>query len=166
MSILLIRHGSAGNRFTWGGDDTDRPLDPLGVAQAASLAEDFVALPVSVVLSSQAVRCQQTVLPLARRAGLRVTVDEALFEGMSSQALQLVERLAKDDDRNGAAVLCSHGDVISEILRSLILIGIRTSGDRGSAKSSVWELSCRGGIIVEGRYHHPSSVEIPFSTGD
>ena len=78
MSILVVRHGSAGNRLTWKGDD-DRPLDPRGAAQAASLAEAFADFPVSVVLSSRAVRCQQTVLPLARRTGLEVTPDPALY---------------------------------------------------------------------------------------
>ena len=56
MSILVVRHGSAGNRLAWEGDDDDRPLDPRGAAQAASLAEAFADFPVSVVLSSRAVR--------------------------------------------------------------------------------------------------------------
>ena len=47
------------------------------------------------MLSSRAVRCQQTVLPLARRAGLEVTPDPALYEGASLQALRLVETLAR-----------------------------------------------------------------------
>ncbi len=89
MSILVVRHGSAGNRLAWEGDDADRPLDPRGAAQAVSLAEAFADFPVSVVLSSRAVRCQQTVLPLARRAGLEVTparccTKERLFRRFGS----------------------------------------------------------------------------------
>ena len=81
MSILVVRHGSAGNHLAWEGDDADRPLDPRGTAQAASLAEAFAGFPVSVVLSSRAVRCQQTVLPLARRTSLEVAPDPVLCEG-------------------------------------------------------------------------------------
>ena len=158
MSILVVRHGSAGNHLAWEGDDADRPLDPRGLAQAASLAEAFAGFPVSLVLSSRAVRCQNTVLPLARQAGLEVAPDPVLYEGASLQALRLVETLAKDDERNNTTVLCSHGDVISEMLHNLILTGVRTHGDRGCAKGSVWELSCRGGVVVEGRYHHPPTV--------
>ena len=158
MSILVVRHGSAGNRLAWEGDDADRPLDPRGAAQAASLAEAFADFPVSVVLSSRAVRCQQTVLPLARRAGLEVAPDPVLYEGASLQALRLVETLARDDDQNDATVLCSHGDVISEMLHNLMLTGVPTHGDRGCAEGSVWELSCRGGVVVEGRYHHPPTA--------
>ena len=58
MRILVVRHGSAGNRLAWEGDDADRPLDPRGAAQAAARAEAFVDFPVSVVLSSRAVRYQ------------------------------------------------------------------------------------------------------------
>ena len=158
MSILVVRHGSAGNHLAWEGDDADRPLDSRGTAQAASLAEAFADFPVSVVLSSRAVRCQQTVLPLARRTGLEVAPDPVLCEGGSLRALQLVETLARDDGQNDVTVLCSHGDVISEILHNLMLTGVRTHGDRGCAEGSVWELSCRGGIVVEGRYHPPPTA--------
>ena len=64
----------------------------------------------------------------------------------------------RDDDQNDATVLCSHGDMISEMLHNLILPGVRTHGDRGCAEGSVWELSCRGGVVVEGRYHHPPTA--------
>ena len=37
MTILLIRHASAGDRYRWWGDDADRPLDERGVAEAAAL---------------------------------------------------------------------------------------------------------------------------------
>ena len=158
MNILVVRHGSAGNHLAWEGDDDERPLDPRGTAQAASLAEAFADFPVTVVLSSRAVRCQQTVLPLARRAGLEVALDPMLYEGASLQALRLVETLARDDDQNTVTVLCSHGDVISEMLHKLMLTGLRAHGDRGCAKGSVWELSCREGVIVEGRYHHPPTA--------
>ena len=158
MSILVVRHGSAGNHLDWKGDDADRPLDSRGLAQAASLAEAFADFPVSVVLSSRAVRCQQTVLPLAQRAGLEVAPDPVLCEGGSLRALRLVETLARDDGQNDMTVLCSHGDVISEILHNLMLTGVRTHGDRGCAEGSVWELSCRGGIVVEGHYHPPPTA--------
>ena len=158
MSILVVRHGSAGNHLAWEGGDADRPLDSRGTAQAASLAEAFADFPVSVVLSSRAVRCQQTVLPLARRTGLEVAPDPVLCEGASLRALRLVETLARGDDQNDVAVLCSHGDVISEMLHNLMLTGVRTHGNRGCAEGSVWELSCRGGVVVEGRYHHPPTA--------
>ena len=158
MTILVVRHGSAGSHLAWEGDDDDRPLDPRGAAQAASLAEAFADFPVSVELSSRAVRCQQTVLPLARRTGLEVAPDPVLCEGASLRALRLVETLARGDDQNDATVLCSHGDVISEMLHNLMLTGVRTHGNRGCAEGSVWELSCRGGVVTKARYHPPPTA--------
>ena len=42
MTILLIRHASAGDRYRWWGDDADRPLDERGVAEAAALVDERV----------------------------------------------------------------------------------------------------------------------------
>ena len=126
MSILVVRRGSTSDRLAWEGDDADRPLDPLGAVQAASLVDSFADLPVSVVLSSRAIKCQQTVLPLARQAGLKVAHDPVLCEGASLQALQLVKTLGRSNNRNGTSILRCHRDMISEILRSLMLTGVRT----------------------------------------
>jgi len=35
-SILVVRHGSTGNRSSWTGDDGERPLDETLIAQASS----------------------------------------------------------------------------------------------------------------------------------
>ncbi|MEE2769100.1 MAG: phosphoglycerate mutase family protein [Actinomycetota bacterium] len=158
MSILVVRHASAGTRLTEDGDDAERPLDRNGTLQAASIADAFTDRSVSTVLSSRAVRCQQTVSPLAQRAGLTVVVSAALFEGASLQAVRLVNGMAEADDGNETTVLCSHGDVVSEIVRSLALAGMRTRGDRGCAKGSVWELICSNGEVVEGHYHRAPSL--------
>ncbi len=34
MSLLLIRHGSAGDPYRWVGEDVDRPVVARGAAQA------------------------------------------------------------------------------------------------------------------------------------
>lgn len=156
MSILVVRHASAGARLAQG-DDAERPLDKQGILQAASIAENFSDRAVSKVLSSRALRCQQTVSPLAQRTGLTVVVSTTLFEGTSIGAIRLVRDIAKADDDTGTTVLCSHGDVISEILRSMSLAGVRTGGDMGCAKGSVWELICSNGTVAEGRYHQPQN---------
>ncbi|MCW2615032.1 MAG: hydrolase, partial [Frankiales bacterium] len=42
-TVLLLRHGSAGDRDDWAGDDDLRPLDPTGKAQALAAADTLVA---------------------------------------------------------------------------------------------------------------------------
>jgi phosphohistidine phosphatase SixA len=110
LSVILLRHASAGDRRTWDGDDMLRPLDKRGRKQAAKLRDELRARGVRRVVSSPYVRCMQTVAPL----GLDVVPDERLAEGASERDTR--ELLATLDD----AVACTHGDVVENVLgRSL-----------------------------------------------
>jgi 8-oxo-(d)GTP phosphatase len=106
MSVILLRHASAGDRKTWQGDDRLRPLDERGREQALALAERLRAQGVERVYSSPYVRCTQTVAPL----GLEIVPDERLAEGAPLEAT--LELLRDLDD----AVACTHGDVIEVVL--------------------------------------------------
>jgi 8-oxo-(d)GTP phosphatase len=110
MSVILLRHASAGKREAWHGDDRLRPLDKRGRVQAEALRDLLRARGVRQVVSSPYVRCTQTVAPL----GLEIVTDERLAEGAPVEAtLALLREL---DD----AVACTHGDVIEAVLgRSL-----------------------------------------------
>ena len=110
MSVILLRHASAGKREDWSGDDRLRPLDKRGRAQAEALAGLLRARGVTHVVSSPYVRCMQTVTPL----GLEIVPDERLAEGAPLEVtLTLLREL---DD----SVACTHGDVIDAVLgRSL-----------------------------------------------
>lgn len=106
MTVVLLRHASAGRRSDWEGDDRLRPLDCRGHAQAEALREVLLVHAVTRVLSSPYVRCTQTVAPL----GLDVESDERLSEGASRLAtVALLEELDH-------AVACTHGDVIENVL--------------------------------------------------
>jgi 8-oxo-dGTP diphosphatase len=78
--VLVIRHASAGDSAGWKGDDRLRPLDAKGFAQAARLVELLDGYEISRVLSSPALRCLQTVEPLAHQRGLEVEVHDELAE--------------------------------------------------------------------------------------
>ena len=126
MSVILLRHASAGDRSTWDGDDMLRPLDKRGRKQAAKLRDELRARGVKRVVSSPYVRCMQTVAPL----GLDVVPDERLAEGASERDTR--ELLATLDE----AVACTHGDVVENVLgRSLkkgaavVLDGDRVVGE-------------------------------------
>ncbi|MBA3366903.1 MAG: histidine phosphatase family protein, partial [Actinobacteria bacterium] len=110
MTVLLVRHASAGDRSDWEGDDALRPIDAGGRRQAKGLAE--LEYGVTRVLSSPAVRCVQTVAPLAERLGLPVEERGELDEGSSRDTVGvLLEELADE-----TAVLCTHGDVIQDLI--------------------------------------------------
>ncbi len=106
MSVILLRHASAGKREEWSGDDRLRPLDKRGYAQAAALGDLLRARGVQHVVSSPYVRCTETVAPL----GLEIVPDERLAEGAPVEA---VLTLLRELD---GAVACTHGDVIEAVL--------------------------------------------------
>ena len=105
MTLLLIRHASAGDRDDWVGDDLPRPLDARGRDQASRLPELLSDYEIARVLSSPAVRCVQTVEPLARSRGLDIEVHEELSEEQQGEAgAELVRALIGEQ-----AALCIHG---------------------------------------------------------
>jgi phosphohistidine phosphatase SixA len=106
MSVIVLRHASAGDRDEWQGDDRLRPLDKRGRKQAERLRDVLLAHDVTRVLSSPYVRCTQTVAPL----GLDIETDDRLAEGASPEST--LELLADLD----GAVACTHGDVIEALL--------------------------------------------------
>jgi len=106
MSVVLLRHASAGDRDAWQGDDRLRPLDKRGRKQAEKLRDRLLALGVKRVVSSPYVRCVQTVEPL----GLEIELDDRLAEGAARE-----ETLALLAEADGA-VACTHGDVIENVL--------------------------------------------------
>jgi phosphohistidine phosphatase SixA len=105
VSVILLRHASAGDRRAWSGDDLLRPLDERGRAQAVALRDVLRAHGVQRVFSSPYVRCMQTVAPL----GLEIVPDDRLAEGAPAEATRNLLRNLDD------AVACTHGDVIEAV---------------------------------------------------
>ena len=138
MTIYLVRHASAGSRGH-GASDRERPLDEHGLLQAKEIATRLSGRRVDRILSSPAVRCAQTVEPLASALGLDVELDEALWEGRELEPM--LELLFAAAERSGDSVLCSHGDMIPWTIGTLRSAGMPTEGRKqGCAKGHFWEL--------------------------
>ena len=154
MTILLVRHGSAGDPYRWSGDDVDRPLDAAGKTQALGLDATVSEMGQRVVrvLSSRATRCLQTVEPLSERHGVPAEVEDDLFEGAADHTIRLVRDLAGTAEDGTLTILCSHSDVIPEVIRDLATDGVGLSGGRGCAYASIWELTTTDGRIVHAHY--------------
>ena len=79
--------------------------------------------------------------------------DELAEGANAKKAADLLVELAT---KKGDSVLCTHGDLIPEVLRRLHRDGCRLESDLQFAKGSTWELSVNdGGAIVSGRYQPP-----------
>jgi phosphohistidine phosphatase SixA len=140
VTIFLVRHANAGTRRGWAGPDGARALSNRGESQAVMLADQLGDRPVKRVLSSPFVRCAQTVAPLAERLGVDVELDERLAEGRPfAPVVDLVAELPDD------SVLCSHGDLIPEVMDALVRRGLEVVGVHDGRKGSRWEIERQGG---------------------
>lgn len=136
MSVLLVRHAKAGHREKWDEPDDLRPLSAKGEAQAAALVALVAGYEIERVLSSPYLRCTQTVAPLAAARGLAVEPCDDLAEGEGQAGVALAARLVGEP---GFTVLCSHGDVIEEVLGAL---GV--DRDDYTRKGATWILEAAG----------------------
>lgn len=153
---MLVRHAHALARKEWAGADRLRPLSEQGRREAYGLvllAWSFP--PVSRVISSPYARCVETVAPLAKQRGIVVELSDDLLEGQSAAAVKLVRALAGTD-----VAVCTHGDVIAEIL---VALADEDRVDLGpnprQAKGSVWALEGAGGTFSSAAYYPPRAVE-------
>jgi 8-oxo-dGTP diphosphatase len=109
--VYLVRHATAGHRASWEGADLLRPLDERGRRQAEGLVELLGRRDFERIVSSPAVRCVETVVPLANARGTSVEHSDALVEGADREAALALFRTA------GAPLVASvHGDLVEELI--------------------------------------------------
>jgi broad specificity phosphatase PhoE len=149
MDAFVVRHAKAGSRRRFDGDDALRPLSPNGRKQADGLVSLLGNAEIARVLSSPYVRCIETVEPLAAHLGLEVEIDQELGEGHDwTHALALVRQATVP------IALCSHGDVIGDLMFALARSGVPVDDDR-IEKGSTWVLQVEDGEVVKARYLPP-----------
>ena len=143
----LVRHAKAGSRERWTAPDRERPLSDAGKQQALALVE-LIGTGVRSVKSSPFLRCVETVAPLAAARGLQLHEESGLAEGAGPE--WAMRELAA-----AGSVLCTHGDVIAELVRLLNEQRVPMQGGLQWAKAGTWALEVAGGRIVAGRYLPP-----------
>jgi len=88
VKLLLIRHGqSRGNHEGRLQGRKEFPLTNLGTRQAEALASRLAGTEVAAVYASPIRRALETALPISRRAGLEVILDERVQEYDFGEAL-------------------------------------------------------------------------------
>ncbi|HSJ96061.1 MAG TPA: histidine phosphatase family protein, partial [Myxococcota bacterium] len=127
-----------------------RPLTDAGRAQAQQLAAALRDTGAQRLVSSPALRCRQTLAPLALATGLPVEIDDRLEE--RRDPAKACEALA---GLRGAVVLCSHGDQIAGLLEHLRGEGAELADEPRCEKGSVWSFERRGAGPWKARYAPP-----------
>lgn len=137
FTLELVPHCASISREGWVGDHDSRPLSPDGHRQAGALVEALGGS-VDAIYSSPALRCAQTVEPLARATGLSIVelpelretegfAGPAVWTGViyadiaqaiggawaAGRGLSAVTRMSQ---AGGRVVACSHGDLIPAMI--------------------------------------------------
>jgi 8-oxo-dGTP diphosphatase len=149
--LLLVRHAHAGDKLRWQGPDSLRPLSAVGQAEAAGLLVRLEDYPIGRVLSSPTVRCRQTVEPLADDRYLPIEPMATLGVAADPEVvLALLEDVQAQD-----ALVCTHGEVISQVMVRLVMEGLAVDRPLAWAKGSTWLLEGAAGRFRFGRYLPP-----------
>ena len=158
MLVVLLRHGHAGMKRHWRGDDSIRPLNEQGLAEALALTDLIAPFAPARILSSPFLRCMQSVAPLAQAFDMHVERSQSLVPeaGIAATALSL----GVTAHGPGAVVLCTHGEVIRDMQASLGREELPWFGpDAPREKASVWILDRIDGRFVSARYLPPPQRE-------
>jgi 8-oxo-(d)GTP phosphatase len=148
-TVLVVRHGTAGSKSRFSGDDTLRPLDKRGRAQAEALVPQLMAFGATDVYAADRLRCHQTVEPLAAELGVPIHNEAALTE----------ESYAEDPDRGrertlqiaaqpGTPVICTQGKVIPDLIAWWCERDGLSPDRSRNHKGSTWVLSLSAGRLT------------------
>ena len=150
-TVLIVRHGTAGIKSRYKGDDRSRPLDKNGRAQAESLVGQLLAFGATEIYAADRVRCIQTVEPLAQELGLKVAAEADLTEEAYADDPDVAhKRIAEIAARGGTPVICTQGKVIPYLLAWWR--GTDKPDKSRNRKGSTWVLSFDGDRIVGADY--------------
>lgn len=160
--IVVLRHGKATPREEWKGTDASRPLTDLGRRQARSAVGPLRAFGIRRVVSSDAVRCVDTVVPLAKalRRDIRRTelISQDAWEKGHADVRAIVGKRVR---ARKPAVVCSHRPVIPAVMSELALA---TGTLRGSYLGSAAELEPSGFSVVHLSATNPGSGIVTIET--
>ncbi|KTR74659.1 DNA mismatch repair protein MutT [Microbacterium oxydans] len=160
--VIALRHAKATPRSEWDGSDASRPLTDRGRKQAKSIVGPLRAFGVRRIVSSDAVRCVETVTPLARALDRKIVKTEKIsqdaWEDGDSDLRSVVGRRIR---AGKPAVVCSHGPVLPGLLSE---IALATGTIQGSYLSSASDLEPAAFSVVHLSATNPGSGIIAIET--
>jgi 8-oxo-dGTP diphosphatase len=149
QTVLIVRHGTAGSKSRYKGDDRKRPLDKHGRAQAESLVGQLLAFGANKLFAADRVRCHQTLEPLAEELGVTIHREPALTEEAYAEDRKAARRRVLEiAAAGGTPVICSQGKVIPDLIAWWCeRDGVRPDKSR-NRKGSTWVMSLADGRLV------------------
>ena len=155
--LYVVRHGNAGVRSKWKGPDKKRPLTEKGQQQADVVANLLARHPITEIRSSKALRCVQTVEPLAKDLKAEVKTTKNLNEFTPID--EIYEYLSTVPA--GAIVMSTHKDWVAPLIKDLDRRHVPLRGARRWPKSSIWVFDLLDGKVQAGYYAGRGSSQPP-----
>lgn len=148
-TILIVRHGTAGSKSRYKGDDRLRPLDKRGRAQAESLVGQLLAFGADRLYAADRLRCHQTLGPTAEELGVRIENESLLTEeAYADDRKPARRRILEIAAAEGTPAICTQGRVIPDLIDWWCeRDGIRPDKSR-NRKGSTWVMSSWQGRLV------------------
>ncbi len=158
QTVLIVRHGTAGRKARYKGEDRQRPLDKKGRAQAESLVPQLIAFGGSSIYAAEKLRCVQTVEPTARQLGVPVSVESALTaDAYADDPKRAHKRVLAITAQGETPVICTQGEVIPSLIDWWCKRdGVKPDKSR-NRKGSTWVLSLAQGKLIAAD-HLPSPL--------
>jgi len=148
-TVLIVRHGTAGSKSRYKGDDRKRPLDKRGRAQAESLVGQLLAFGASELYAADRVRCHQTLEPLAEELGVTIHNEPALTEEAYSDNRKTARhRILEIASSGGTPVICTQGKVIPDLIAWWCERDKVRPDKSRNRKGSTWVMSMADGNLV------------------
>jgi 8-oxo-(d)GTP phosphatase len=149
QSVLIVRHGTAGSKSRFSGDDKLRPLDKKGRAQAEALVAQLSTFGPTDIYSADRVRCHQTVEPLAEELGVTINNEPSLTEeAYADNPKRGRRRILHIAESHRTPVICTQGKVIPDLIAWWCeRDGVRPDKSR-NRKGSTWVLSLVDGRLI------------------
>ena len=160
--VIALRHAKATPRSEWDRSDASRPLTDRGRKQAKSIVGPLRAFGVRRIVTSDAVRCVETVAPLAKALRRKPVetgkISQDAWEDGESDLRSVVGRRIRSGK---PAVLCSHGPVLPGLLSE---IALATGTIHGSYLGSAADLEPAAFSVVHLSATNPGSGIIAIET--
>lgn len=119
--LILLRHSKAVGREEWAGEDLDRPLSSVGERQAQRLISNFAPFAVEEIHSSSAVRCYETITPMARDLNIDFfftdSLSEYVYQRNADRTISYIHRLLMNDY---PTIVCSHNPILPRVVSSFV----------------------------------------------
>ncbi|HTX03682.1 MAG TPA: phosphohistidine phosphatase SixA [Candidatus Acidoferrales bacterium] len=121
MRLYFLRHGQAGEREDWHGNDFDRPLTTDGIKRMEREAETIAELDLELeaIVTSPLVRARQTAEIVAKHLKLRKSLAEDENLGLEFNVQRLLQVL-EHYPKAGAIMLVGHDPSMSRTIGQLI----------------------------------------------